>query len=86
MLALVGRAPMAHADPLDCIRVLVEPEPEEDRDWTPQPPEDIDVCGACRGYGEVMVSVDFETGAPNTERCTWCGGTGQPFPWNVLTT
>jgi hypothetical protein len=83
--ALIGLAPMAHPDARDC-GSTVEPDAEEDRDWTPQPPPDIDTCGGCRGAGEVMVGQEWGTGAPITETCTWCRGTGRPFPWNVLTT
>lgn len=83
-LALIGLAPMAHADAADCAVVLSEPTPPEDYDWTPSPPADIDTCGACRGSGEVMTGQEWETGAPITDLCSWCGGTGQPFPWLVL--
>lgn len=48
------------------------PEP----DYGPEDPAPVDlwVCNCLAG--EVLVSVDWETGAPVTELCTRCDGTG----------
>jgi len=46
--------------------------PEPDYGLEDPPPPDLHECGACLGGGEVLVSVDWETGAPNTETCTRC--------------
>lgn len=83
-LALIALAPMAHRDPHECAATaLDEPTSLEDRDWTPAPPDDADVCGGCRGHGEVPVGQEWETGAPVLATCTWCKGTGRLFPWLV---
>lgn len=51
-----------------------EPEPCP---WANPPPEDIDVCSACHGRGEVQGRQDWETGAIYMEECRRCDTSGR---------
>lgn len=51
------------------------PEVFDDPDM--EPPHDLHECHVCRTTGQVLVRVDWESGAYITKPCPWCGGTGE---------